>query len=188
MKTPSGRIGAIAAVGVAVFLTLGWWLRRTSPAAVGTAPSAPRGDTTGSFSEAIAAMSGGVDTVSDPERIVGTWARLFGPDSIAGCRLQFDGRRGAQARFALSCNRGAPSYNSGAAEGEIPLRGDTAIYRDSAQAGSCEIRFVFGDSGVKVTQEESEVGCGFGYGVSAEGDYQLLRAGPPKWEVDSNPR
>lgn len=72
--------------------------------------------------------------------------------------------------------------NVGQALGEAEINGDEAVFTQS-EGGTCEIRVKFIKPGViKVTQEESEAGCGFGMNVSAEGTYRKVSAVKPKFD------
>ena len=133
---------------------------------------------------AIAQVTDTTDTVPVvPSRITGTYSLAFKHDRFAGCTLEIEELRGGRARFQLDCNRGAPDYNMGQASGFIPLVGDTATYMASNDGGTCVIRFIFMRYVARGTQDESKAGCGFGYGVFADGIYKVRNHRKPLWDL-----
>ncbi len=71
--------------------------------------------------------------------------------------------------------------NLGEASGEAIISGDTAIFRreDTKQ---CTITIKFLTRGrLKVTQKGTDVECGFGNNVSADGDYKKISSAKPKF-------
>ena len=78
---------------------------------------------------------------------------------------------------------GELSANMGDLDGEAAIVGDVAVY-DSAENGTCTITFKFVRPGtIKVTQEETEAGCGFGLNVTAAGTYKKISGAKPKFEA-----
>ena len=75
-------------------------------------------------------------------------------------------RSGNRVRFELELNRGAPSYNSGIASGELVLNGHLGIYQP-VDYPKCALVFVFLEDAVEIGQVGSGADCGFGYGVVA---------------------
>ena len=94
-------------------------------------------------------------------------------------------------RFELYCNRGAPSFNSGVADGIILVSGDTAVYNTCYEIyGPCSIVFRFSENAVEVTQIGGAFDCGFGHAVYADGVYELVDHNVPELECEkreSNP-
>jgi hypothetical protein len=82
--------------------------------------------------------------------------------------------------FDLDCSRGAPSYNTGSAQGTIKIKDKTALYRSTEFDGICEFKFTFRNDEVYVSQTGSDTDCGFGYGVSCDGKYYLKSRKQPK--------
>ncbi len=77
---------------------------------------------------------------------------------------------------------GELSANVGELDGEAAIVGDVAVY-DSAENGTCTITIKFVRPGtIKVSQEETEAGCGFGMNVSAEGTYKKVSGAKPKFD------
>ncbi len=81
---------------------------------------------------------------------------------------------------------GEPMANTGEASGEADIAGDTATfvpdYSKEAKS-SCTITLKFTKPGtLVVTQEESEIGCGFGHNVRADGTYRKISSKKPKFE------
>ena len=92
----------------------------------------------------------------------------------SGCTLTVLQQYADEIEFELSCNRGAPSFNSGQAKDSLPLEGNKAVYSVSYLRGKeCEIKFEFQDASVNVTQLGDSPECGFGLGVYAGGTYHL---------------
>jgi hypothetical protein len=109
-------------------------------------------------------------------RVTGSYAVDRGNE--AGCVLDVRELIGGRAHFALECSRGAPSYNSGYIEGFVSLRGSDATFVTTAYGGRCELRFRFAGDAVTVAHEEEGGGCGFGYGVHADGAYRRTAPAP----------
>ena len=88
---------------------------------------------------------------------------------------------GTTIRFQLELSRGAPSYNMGWVEGEFALSGSEGTFHSDA-FGTCELHFSFKNKQVVV--EEVADQCGYGYGVTAAGTYQLDSASRPVFSKD----
>ena len=76
--------------------------------------------------------------------------------------------------------KGAPSYNSGILWDTIVLKKNTAIYIPKDET-TCKITFLFKNNGIIVTQKQSNLnfGCGFGQGVFADGFYKKVSSKIP---------
>jgi hypothetical protein len=72
-------------------------------------------------------------------------------------------------KFEIALSRGAPSYNSGWIQGEVELKGNLGHFNKITESGVCEISFRFEAKQVELKQEGDYRGCGFGYGVHADG-------------------
>lgn len=82
--------------------------------------------------------------------------------------------------YPYTMRNGEVSVNMGDLFDEIPIEGDTAVYK--SEDGRCTITIKFTRPGeVKVTQDETEVGCGFGHNVSAAGTYKKTSSAKPKF-------
>ena len=76
---------------------------------------------------------------------------------------------------------GAMSANVGEADGEATIKGDTATFTP-VDAEDCTITIKFVKPGaIRVTQTGAS-GCGFGFNVSASGDYKKTSGAKPKFE------
>ncbi len=76
---------------------------------------------------------------------------------------------------------GAMSANVGEADGEATIKGDTATFTP-ADSEDCTITIKFVKPGaIRVTQNGAS-GCGFGFNVSASGDYKKTSAAKPKFD------
>ncbi|MEK6288137.1 MAG: hypothetical protein AABO57_20655 [Acidobacteriota bacterium] len=65
----------------------------------------------------------------------------------------------------------AETRNVGSFDETVPLTGRTAIVKIKYGQDPCVIRFEFRSNKVIVTQEESILGCGFGFNVEPDGTY-----------------
>ena len=125
--------------------------------------------------------------------MTGTYAWSRGEDSVAGCILQVLHKHTLepydQMEFMLGCNRGAPSYNSGEAAGEMivgfPNRNvAVAVYSpvyEHRSDGRCSLIFEFNTDVVTVTQVGMDYHCRFGHGVYADGTYDRVDSGIPQF-------
>jgi hypothetical protein len=76
---------------------------------------------------------------------------------------------------------GELSANTGTAEGEAAIEGDTAVY-SSTEFGPCRITIKFAKPGqIKVTQNGTDADCGFGHNVMADGVYRKVSGAKPKF-------
>ena len=75
--------------------------------------------------------------------------------------------------FWLSANRGWPNYNNGFVTGEINVVNGKAIYKQKSDysTDSCILLFSLKPNAVKIDNTQT-MGCDFGMGVSADGDYK----------------
>jgi len=84
--------------------------------------------------------------------------------------------------YPFSLNNGEVSVNMGSLAGEAVIKGDTAVY-SSTEFGPCTITIKFVRPGtVKVTQDGSDAGCGFGHNVFAAGTYRKVSSKKPKFD------
>lgn len=79
--------------------------------------------------------------------------------------------------FELFCIRGAPSYNSGIARGNLLFGHDIAVY--NSPIGKCNIVLQFHEKSIEVTQIGLDYECGFGATIYADGTYYLIDDTPP---------
>ena len=76
---------------------------------------------------------------------------------------------------------GAMTANMGTAEGEATIEGDTATFSPAETTG-CVITIKFVKPGsIKVSQNGASE-CGFGFNVSASGNYKKTSAAKPKFD------
>lgn len=83
--------------------------------------------------------------------------------------------------FQLELSAGAPSYNSGWIQGEVIITNNVGRFRESTEAGLCEIGFRFHATRVELTQIGDEAGCGFGRNVIASGVLQRTSTEKPRF-------
>jgi hypothetical protein len=92
-------------------------------------------------------------------------------------QIQISGASSTKATLAFSglspgvraCSDFAPS--SGELEGQIHLKGKSAIYNGDAETGPCRIEIAFNGGSLWAEQQG---GCGFGHGVYAYGKYERV--------------
>lgn len=75
--------------------------------------------------------------------------------------------------FYIDINRGAPSYHMGIMYNRLVVYGDSARFytRLEYMDMGCEWAFIFSKKGLQISTINGESGCGFGYGVHADGKY-----------------
>lgn len=75
---------------------------------------------------------------------------------------------------------GNMSANVGEASGEATISGDEAVY-ENKEFGDCRIIIKFIKLGtIRITQQGTDGNCGFGFNVSASGDYKKISRTKPK--------
>jgi hypothetical protein len=80
---------------------------------------------------------------------------------------------------------GEISSNVGEADGTATIEGDTAVYSNDEY--ECKITIKFVKPGViKVTQADSDLGCGFGHNVTASGTYKKSSSAKPKFKSNQD--
>ena len=83
--------------------------------------------------------------------------------------------------YPIDNGSGELSANTGTAEGNAAIKGDTAVY-SSNEFGPCSITIKFvRPSSIRVTQNGTDTDCGFGHNVSADGVYKKVSSGKPKF-------
>ena len=95
---------------------------------------------------------------------------------------------GGKIRFSMdliypyTLRNGEVSVNMGGLDGEAAIKGDTAVY-ESEEFGVCKITFKFVSPGtLKIVQDGSDAGCGFGHNVTSAGTYRKVSGKKPKFE------
>lgn len=77
---------------------------------------------------------------------------------------------------------GEPMANEGEARGEADISGDTAIFRpEETEKCTLTLKFLTGKR-LKVSQNGVDSDCGFGFNVSASGDYKKISNARPKFD------
>jgi hypothetical protein len=83
--------------------------------------------------------------------------------------------------YPIDNGSGELSANTGTAEGNAAIKGDTAVY-SSNEFGPCSITIKFvRPSSIRVTQNGTDTDCGFGHNVSADGVYKKVSSAKPKF-------
>lgn len=97
-----------------------------------------------------------------------------------GCGLQVAPVATDSVRVQIECNRGAPSYNLGFLDEHLPIHSGTVVHMTSEHSGSCRITIAFHGTRAVVTEDGTDITCGFGAGVSVAGVYdRTSRRSPP---------
>jgi hypothetical protein len=107
----------------------------------------------------------------------GTWMRSINNVQLGELRII---PATGYADFELNVTRGAPSFNIGIAVGRMLPKDGQWAYETMEWGELCRITFKFETKRVHVDQVGDHVACGFGYGVTAEGDYTLTSRKRPK--------
>jgi hypothetical protein len=83
--------------------------------------------------------------------------------------------------YPYTLKNGETMVNMGGLDGQIPIIGDTAVYR--SEKGDCTITLKFTRPGtLKVKQDGSDGECGFGHNVFASGTYLKTSSRKPKFD------
>lgn len=82
---------------------------------------------------------------------------------------------------------GETMVHTGTASGEAVITGDTAVFvpdysREENQ--ECKITLRFTKPGTLIVSTEHNLGCGFGFNVSADGTYRKTSSAKPKFTSD----
>jgi hypothetical protein len=120
------------------------------------------------FLTALLSLAAASALAKDRVSRTGTWT-CGSPQRGGGTLLVVD--RGKSLDFQLELWRGAPSYNEGSLAGTVSLENDRGTFHTGEGEGACEIAFEFRGERAILTTVGSDAGCGFGYGVHAEGTY-----------------
>lgn len=126
--------------------------------------------------------SGALPTTGSGNDLTGTYGWEAGQG--AGCTLKMARRGSDSAQLLVECNRGAPSYNSGMAEGVVRVAQERAVLSIADFQKPCALRMQFKKDTVVVAQDGSDADCGFGHGVMADGTYARTSAALPSFDID----
>ncbi len=84
--------------------------------------------------------------------------------------------------YPYTLRNGEISVNMGGLDGEASIAGDTAVY-ESEEFGRCKITFKFVKPGsLKIFQDGTDAGCGFGHNVTSDGTYRKVSGRKPTFE------
>ena len=115
------------------------------------------------------------------DNLTGIYKAQWGADG--GGTLKVLQLQNNKIQFYLECKRGAPTYNSGMAEGIISLKSNVAVYIYPASVDEqCELKFIFTNTNVVVEQNGQPVDCGFGYGVFCNATYKRISNKKPTFD------
>lgn len=84
--------------------------------------------------------------------------------------------------YPYTMRNGEVSANMGQLDGEATIDGDTAVY-EATEFGPCKITIKFVRAGtIKVMQDGTDAGCGFGHNVMSDGTYRKVSSKKPKFD------
>lgn len=108
-------------------------------------------------------------TPSKTEKIAGPTGKLV--------LLKMEGNK---YRFWLDVTVGAPSYNAGETDGTITFVNDTASFDNTFEGASqsCILKFKITNNTIRINSQSSSYNCGFGNGVTADGNYTRKKTQP----------
>ncbi|MBN3560745.1 hypothetical protein [Aliamphritea spongicola] len=89
--------------------------------------------------------------------------------------------------FSLKLNRGKPSYNSGNLYGELKFKNNIGVYESAEYKFKdkiCTLKFENKGDLISIVTVNFNKQCGFGFGVYADGIYQLTSEKVPENYVD----
>ena len=103
-----------------------------------------------------------------------------------GCWLEVAPVAADSVRVQLKCRRGPPSYHLGFIDEHLPFRAGMVVYdhQTSGDSGHCQIRIRFRGARAIVSQRDSDLACGFGSGVSADGTYGRTSRSRPAFDLN----
>lgn len=92
-------------------------------------------------------------------------------------------------RFWLDVLNGPPGWNRGETDGTISFVNDTASFDNTFEDATnpCILKFKVTGASININSQSSSFNCGFGNGVTADGDYLRLQVQPMinnKWLKD----
>ena len=85
--------------------------------------------------------------------------------------------------YPYSLKNGEPSVNMGGFDEVAVIVGDTANYE--SEDGKCKFVFKFVKLGtLKIVEDETDGGCGFGHNVMADGTYRKVSGRKPRFDEE----
>lgn len=96
--------------------------------------------------------------------------------TVPGGRLILIRIEGNQYRFWLDVLTGPPGYNRGETDGTITFVNDTASFDNTYEDAEnpCILKFQRKGKSITINSQSTSFNCGFGNGVSADGEYTWL--------------
>jgi hypothetical protein len=77
-------------------------------------------------------------------------------------------------KFWLGVGKGWPNYHTGNIDGIMTATGNGGIFKEKQEFSDsfCTLTFTFSAKSVSISQEGTDIDCGFGANVYADGDYK----------------
>lgn len=96
--------------------------------------------------------------------------------AVPGGQLVLLKMEGNQYRFWLDVLTGAPGYNRGETDGTVSFVNDTASFDNTFEDAidPCVLKFRRSGKNIIISNKAASFNCGFGNGVSADGEYKWL--------------
>ncbi len=95
------------------------------------------------------------------------------------CLLKIIFENEESVEFEVFCNQINPPYNSGTLMGTVNIFENRADFEATDINDLCLLHFEFVNSKVRISQSGSDIDCGFGFGVYAAGEYNLINSEVP---------
>jgi hypothetical protein len=114
--------------------------------------------------------------------VTGTY--VVGPVWDPSCSLEVAAIHKDSVRVQLYCTHGPPGYHSGFMDARLPIRGNTLLHETSAANQLCRIRIRFDNARAAVTQDGSDIACGFGGSVNVAGTYRRISRRQPRFDLN----
>jgi hypothetical protein len=109
--------------------------------------------------------------------VTGTYAQ-------AGCRLEVAPVATDSVHVQLRCTRPAPTFNLGFLDERLPIQSGVIRHDMREPGGRCRITIRFAGEQAVVTQDGTDLSCGFGGGVYVNGRYRRISRRPPSFDLD----
>jgi hypothetical protein len=84
----------------------------------------------------------------------------------------------------LYCKLGPPAYHSAFIDARLPLHGNAVLHETTGANHPCRIRIRFDAASAVVTQDGSDIACGFGGSVNVAGTYRRISQRKPRFDLD----
>jgi hypothetical protein len=101
-----------------------------------------------------------------------------------GCRLEVAPVATDSVHVQLRCTRPAPTFNLGFLDERLPIQSGVVRHDMREPGGRCRIIIRFAGEQAVVTQDGTDLSCGFGGGVYVNGRYRRISRRLPSFDLD----